>query len=194
MENTIGLICDKIKSVRTARKLTLTDIADQAGVTKGFLSKVENGRTIPSLPVLLDIIRVLEVDMLEFFSDIQTAAEKPLYILIKKDQYKPVQKDDAVGFHYFSIFQKSMGASTFHVNFLSLEPNAKRDMVTTDGLEFIYLIEGKIDYLMKNETFTMEEGDSLFFDGRIPHLKKNPYGETARILVLYFLESQQESW
>ena len=189
MEDTIGIICEKIKEVRLEKNLTLTDVANVAGVTKGFLSKVENVRTIPSLPVLLQIIKALNADMAEFFENIQSSVGQPLYILIKKENYKPVQKDDAVGFNYFSIFQRTMPSSTFHANVLALEPNAKRALVTTDGLEFIHLISGKIDYQLKNEEFTMEEGDSLFFDGRIPHVKKNPYADTAKILVLYFLDA-----
>nr|WP_319999987.1 XRE family transcriptional regulator [uncultured Draconibacterium sp.] len=189
MEDVIGVICTKIKEVRLDKNLTLADVADAAGVTKGFLSKVENVRTVPSLPVLLEIIKALNVDMANFFEDIQASAERPLYVLIRKEDYKSVRKDDATGFGYFSIFQKMMPTSTFHANMLYLEPDAKRDLVTTDGLEFIYLVSGKIDYQLRNEEFTMEEGDSLFFDGRIPHLKKNPYGQTAKILVLYFLEA-----
>lgn len=190
MEDTIGIICGKIKEVRLGKSLTLAEVADSAGVTKGFLSKVENVRTIPSLPVLLEIIKALDVDMGEFFENIQSSAGQSLYILIKKQDYKPVHKDDAIGFNYYSIFQRTMSNSTFHANILDLEHNAKRGLVTTDGLEFIHLISGKIDYQLKNEEFTMEEGDSLFFDGRIPHVKKNPYPDTAKILVLYFLDAE----
>ncbi len=189
MEDTIGIICEKIKEVRLEKNLTLADVADKAGVTKGFLSKVENIRTIPSLPVLLEIIKALDTDMSDFFDNIQSSVGQPLYILIKKGEYKPVQKDNAIGFNYYSIFQRTIPNSTFHANILDLEPDAKRDMVTTDGLEFIHLISGKIDYQLKNEEFTMEEGDSLFFDGRIPHVKKNPYSNTAKIMVLYFLDA-----
>jgi uncharacterized cupin superfamily protein len=68
-----------------------------------------------------------------------------------------------------------------------LSPDAKREMVTTDGMEFIYLASGTIDYKLGDATITMEEGDSLFFDGRVPHLKINRSGQTARILVIYLL-------
>ena len=70
---------------------------------------------------------------------------------------------------------------------LKLEPNAKREMVTTDGMEFIYLIEGEISYKLDTTEFNMSTGDSLFFDGRIPHLKINKSTKEAKILVVYLL-------
>ena len=63
-------------------------------------------------------------------------------------------------------------------------------MVTTDGMEFIYLVEGDIDYKLGDTTITMNQGDSLFFDGRVPHLKINKSTQTARILVIYLLFNQ----
>lgn len=190
MGDTIIIIGEKIKSIRTKKNIKLIKAAESAGISKGLLSKIENGRTVPSLPVLLQIIDALKVDLGDFFDDVKSRSETPPYLLIRKEDYREVKKDGAIGFNYFSIFQKTISTSTFHANLLELEMNAKRDMVITDGLEFIYLISGRIDYVLGDEEFTMEEGDSLFFDGRIPHLKLNHYAQKAKILVIYFLTQE----
>ena len=170
----------RIKETRTSKDFTIAYTASKAGVSKGLLSRIENGRTVPSLPVLLELIKALEVDLTSFFEGF----DNPSYIYIhqKREDYNP--------FNYFSILTESFSGIIFQAVLLHLEPGAAREKVTTDGYEFIYLIDGQIDYLLDKERITMKKGDSLFFDGRIPHLKINENEKTAEILVIYLLTSK----
>jgi Predicted transcriptional regulators len=183
----ISYIGKRIKEIRLTKEQKLIDLAVKSGVSKGLLSRIENGRTIPSLPVLLEIINALGEKPGNFFESIDFSSTSPFYRLIRKEEYQPVDKEDSVGFNYFSIISKSFNEMTFNATHLKLAPQASREMVTTDGMEFIYLISGNIDYLLGNTTLTMHEGDSLFFDGRVPHLKINKSEEAAQILVIYLL-------
>ena len=74
----------KIREIRISKKIKLVDVAKQAEISKGLLSQVENGRTIPSLPVLLQIIKVLGIDYSVFFEGIDTPSSSP-YILKRKE-------------------------------------------------------------------------------------------------------------
>ena len=178
----------RIKETRTSKDFTIAYTASKAGVSKGLLSRIENGRTIPSLPVLLELIKALEVDLTSFFEGF----DNPSYIYIhqKREDYSPFIKENSSGFNYFSILTESFSGIIFQAVLLHLEPGAAREKVTTDGYEFIYLVDGQIDYLLDKERITMNKGDSLFFDGRIPHLKINENEKTAEILVIYLLTSK----
>ena len=189
MKDTVIVIGEKIREFRTEKNIKLFEAAAKADISKGLLSKIENGRAIPSLPVLLQILRSLEIDLTVFFKEVESESDGHTYLLIKKEDYRPVAKEDASGFHYFSVFQQSFSSVAFNVTYLELEPDAKRELVTTDGFEFIYLVSGTLDYILGEDRLTMEQGDSLFFNGNIPHVKRNPYGETAKILVIYLLTS-----
>jgi transcriptional regulator with XRE-family HTH domain len=57
----------RIKQKRLDKRMTLQELADKSGVSKGLVSQVENGRTIPSLPVMLGIIQSLEIEVSAFF-------------------------------------------------------------------------------------------------------------------------------
>jgi transcriptional regulator with XRE-family HTH domain len=187
MRNTVIVIGEKIREFRMAKNIKLFEAAGKADISKGLLSKIENGRAIPSLPVLLQILKSLEVDLSDFFSQVESESDLPLYFLIKKSEYVPINKEEAVGYQYFAVFQRAFSSIVVNFTYLELMPDAKRALVTTEGFEFIFLIEGKIDYVLGNELLTMEAGDSLFFNGNIPHVKKNPYGQIAKILVVYLL-------
>lgn len=183
----ISFVGAHAKQIRLAKNIKLTDVAAIAGISKGLLSRIENGRVSPSLPVLFALIEALNETPSVFFEDMRPSSDKPFYILKRESEYQPVLKEDSTGFHYFSIMSHTFSGITASANLLNLDPQARREPVTTEGMEFIYLIHGEIVYNIGSEAFTMREGDSLFFDGRVPHLKINNTLETAKILVIYFL-------
>src|SRR5580704_13535173 len=97
-------ISNKIKEKRKGANITIQELADKAGVTKGFISQIENNRTVPSLTVLLSIIRSLDVDLNVFFDELQGDSEEEEKVLVRtKDQYIDFQKENARGFLYQRI-------------------------------------------------------------------------------------------
>jgi quercetin dioxygenase-like cupin family protein len=58
--------------------------------------------------------------------------------------------------------------------------------VVTAAYEYIYLINGTVKYSLGDEVFEMKAGDSLFFDGGIPHVPINESRTMAILLVVYF--------
>ncbi|NJM26931.1 MAG: helix-turn-helix transcriptional regulator [Bacteroidia bacterium] len=55
--------------MRLEKNLTIQELANRSRVSKGLLSKVENSRTIPSLPVFVNLIQSLNISLKEFFED-----------------------------------------------------------------------------------------------------------------------------
>lgn len=74
-EEIVRKIAAKIREIRIAKNLTVQQLADRAGVSKGLLSKIENSRTIPSLPVFVRILRSLKLGFQDFFKDMETEEE-----------------------------------------------------------------------------------------------------------------------
>ena len=59
----------KMKNLRNQNGLTQQELADRAELTKGFISQVERGLTIPSLATLADIVECLGSNLSDFFND-----------------------------------------------------------------------------------------------------------------------------
>jgi len=176
----------RVKQIRLESKITLQEVSEKAGVSKSLVSKIENGRTIPSLPVLLQIINALKTDTASFFQDINNDLSYG-YILNKAAENEPIQREESEGFNYFSAISASLPKVEFQSAILKLNTGAKREKVTTDGFTFIYLLEGEIFYYLEQEEILMKTGDSLFFDGRIPHVPENIGENTAILMVIYLL-------
>ena len=185
-EELLLLLGDKIKTKRNQKNITLEQLAGKAGVSKGLISQIENNRTVPSLPVLFNIIHSLDEDLKTFFGDMHDAVNKSHVLIIRKGQEKLFAKEPVKGFSYKRILTRSVASQAADVVLLELKKNAgRKQMISTDAFECKYILKGKVEYQVEKETFTLEEGDTLFFDGRAPHRLKNVGATEALILIFY---------
>lgn len=191
-KNLIPQIGRKIRVIRTEQKLSIQEVADRASITKGMLSKIENGRSIPSLPVLLGLIKALNVDIPFFFNGIYLDSDRR-YILTRANDTSTIEKEtDTPGYNYQSAFGTTVSTETMEVVLLTIEPGAKREKVTTDAYEFKYIINGTVDYYLDDEVVSLEKGDFFFYDGRIPHVPINTGDDAVIMLVVYFFNSNNQ--
>jgi transcriptional regulator with XRE-family HTH domain len=179
-------IAQKIRSTRLEKNMTIQQLATRTNVSKGLLSKIENSRTVPSLPVFVTLIQSLDISLKEFFRDIVLINGKD-YLLVKKDQYSPMEREGRVGFNYQHILSQTLTTCTMEAVILEVEPGAKGRPSTTDGYEFKYMISGSCEYQINDETIVLEEGDSIYFDASLPHIPINNTKKKAVMLVIYFI-------
>lgn len=190
-EDTLVQISNRIKEKRREQNITVQELADRVKVSKGLISQIENSRTIPSLLVLIDIIKALDIDLNVFFKDITTRAEQTLVLIKRAADYQVIEKEDAVGFNYQRIFTQFVNKGTVDIVLLKLEPGASRPIVQTEAFEYKYVISGNVEYFIDGEVYTLGTGDSILFDGRLPHTPKNLAKTETVMLVVYFFENKE---
>jgi transcriptional regulator with XRE-family HTH domain len=182
----IARIAQKIRATRLKKNLTIQELADRTKVSKGLLSKIENSRTLPSLPVFVTLIQSLDISLREFFEDMILLNGKE-YLLVKRNQYTPMEREGRSGFHYHHILSQNILTCNMEVVFLTLDPDATGRPSVTEGYEFKYIISGNCEYHINNEIVVLEEGDSIYFDASIPHLPVNKSRRKVIMLVIYFI-------
>jgi len=190
-EDVLIQISNRIKERRREKNITVQELATRANVSKGLISQIENSRTIPSLLVLIEIIKALEIDLNEFFKDIHSRTTDLPVVVKRKDEYDHFEKEHAQGFHYQRIFTQSITQSTIDIVILILEPDAIRPLVETDAFEYKYVLSGEIEYQFNEDKIVLQQGDSMLFDGRMPHTPKNMGTTEASMLVIYFFEEKK---
>lgn len=175
-----------LRAIRKEKNITINSLAGVAGVSNGLISKIENGRTIPSLPVFLRLVQSLKVDLSEFFESIENE-NAAKYIVVTTEKQKRLQKEiEAEGFSYMHIFSKSIECKGFEAVILTISPNSKREKVITDAWEFKHVLKGSCTYIIDDEEVQVNEGDSIYFNGRYPHVPVNKTNTDCTMLVLYF--------
>ncbi|MEM6633420.1 MAG: XRE family transcriptional regulator [Bacteroidota bacterium] len=185
MEDYLIGVGRKLKSIRKKKNLRLSEVAQLAKVSTGLVSKIENGRTIPSLPVLISIVSALDEEMSVFFKGLDIN-KKQSYYVVRSGEKEQMEREKSSGFHYELIFSRRLFSIGFEVVLLTLDPGATREKSTTDAFECKYVIKGEVSYVIDKEKVVLHKGDTLFFDGRIPHYPENHSKEEASMLVTYF--------
>ncbi len=193
-EDIIIQISSKLKEKRKEKGITLQQLADKAQVSKGLISQIENNRTIPSLLVLVNLIKALNIDFNDFFNDIQQDSDHPKAIVKKKEDYQTFEKEHAKGFSYKRILTKNINILPVDFVILELKKGASRShLVKTDAFEYKYIIKGTVEYTIGDKKYILNEGDSLFFDASVGHKPTNIGDSEALILVIYFFNETHKN-
>lgn len=181
----IGL---KLRATRQEKGLTLQQLADRCNFSKGLLSKIENSRTLPSLPVFIAIVQALDLSLKQFFEDMIFQNGKS-YLHIPAPEYTPFVKEDRPGFSYRFIFTQTIPACGMEAVILTVDSNTTGQPTSTDGFEFKYVLSGSCDYQIQNEIIQLQAGDTIYFDATRPHRPINRNSMPVMMLVIYFLAS-----
>jgi len=182
---TINWIASKIKALRKQQNLSLQELSNHSKISKGLLSKIENSRTIPSLPVFINLLESLKTSPKDFFEDLYTYNNHSFEVIRKNDRQK-IEKENRTGFIYHDIFNQNFSDLNVNIVYLTIEPNAQYEPAVTDGYEFKIVLKGFVEYFINGESVILEEGDAIFFDARQPHYPK-ANSVKAELLVIYFL-------
>jgi len=177
---------EAVRELRSQRGWTLEALARATGLSKGLISKIENFRTVPSLTVLATLARALAVDLDRLVANVQVRPRHP-YLLVRAGQGTPVRREDSKGFRYRALQAADCGGTQFQAFQLQLEPAAQRPVRTTDGDEYLMVLQGRVAFTFAEEVLTLETGDSLYFDGRVPHAPCAHGRVAATVLVIYLI-------
>ena len=187
MNEDLTALGGRLREIRRKKGLTLQQLADRTGLTAGLISKIENLRTSPSLPVLSDLAKALETDMAELFLAAGTADGNRKWRYFPAGSFRTIDREDNRGFAYKLIFESRLSGDRQQVMLVEVEPGAKREPVSGDGNEILYMISGRLIYRIGEDCIDFGPGDVLFFDSSEPHVPENPGTEKAVLLAVYHL-------
>jgi transcriptional regulator with XRE-family HTH domain len=161
-------IARKIRATRLEKKLTIQQLANRTRVSKGLLSKIENMRTVPSLPVFVTLIQSLDVSLKDFFKDLMLSDGKT-YQLVRKQHYMDQPINGHNGINYRHILLQSLPESTMEACVILIDNQSRGKIYAGTGLVFVLLLSGSCQFEIAGESITLTEGDAITFDGSTDH-------------------------
>jgi transcriptional regulator with XRE-family HTH domain len=179
---------EKLRQLRTERNISQRDLAAMAGLSPNSISLIERDETSPSVVTLQSLATALNVRMSYFFEE-----ESPNSVLHIKPDVRP--RIDSAGV-VIEGMGKNLPRQELEPFVVSLEPHVEccgERQVVHSGHEFIYCLQGKIEYLVDGRIYLVETGDILIFEATLPHLWRNPFDEPAKfVLVLQTPNTSRE--
>ncbi|MBU4200102.1 MAG: XRE family transcriptional regulator [Verrucomicrobia bacterium] len=176
-----------IKKLRHSRGMTLDTLAGMAGVTKGYLSQLEHFRTHPSLPVLYKLADAFKVHPSVLLASRQ---ERMAYVVTRQGEGVRIEREFPESGFIYKALARPKHSKIMEPFLLEMPPHSTRKDVTTNGDEYVYILEGHIRFYLGDELVELKAGDSLYFEGRIPHHPENPANQKAILLVIYALKEE----
>jgi len=176
-------IGDRLREERRRLSLTLQDVADRSGLSLGMISKIENAQTSPSLRTLARLSQALEVPVTTFFRGFEE--ERDASYVRAGEGIELVRQGTRHG-HRYELLAAAKGTQRKVQPFLVTltEQRETFPLFQHDGVEFLYALEGAFAYRYGRHTYDMDPGDSLMFDGRIPHGPERLTALPARFLSI----------
>ena len=166
LEQYLGM---QVKRQRLAQELKIADVARIAGISQGMLSKIENAQVSTSLDTLSRLCDVLGMPMSKLFSQYDQQGSGAL--LVKSGEGMEVVRRGTDKGHTYHLLNHVRGPKKNFEAYMIDMDDASEEFPTFShpGTEFLHLLEGELVYRHGNQLYPMGPGDSLTFDGEVPH-------------------------
>jgi len=168
-------IWPRLRAERERRRLSLRELARRIGVSASLVSQIERDKVTPSVSTLWALVRELNLSMGDLFDDEEG---QPAELTARLAQgMGPVWADDRRTIHLASgvTWERLTAGSQPGVEFLRLVYEAGSESCPEDslirhtGTEYGYVLSGRLGVQVGFETYDLGPGDSLSFDGSLPH-------------------------
>ncbi len=167
----------QIRKLRLDKNLTVTDLSKASAVSIAMISKIENGQTSASLSTLEKIAEGLSASITSLFN--QYEEHRNVSFVPAGEGLEIERRGTRAGHHYRLLGHGVRGEVDVEPYLVTLNDQADVfPWFQHSGVEFLYILEGQLDYRHGDEVYEMKPGDSLFFDPLSIHgpekLKKFP--------------------
>ncbi len=181
-------IGEKIRDLRKKAGLVLQDLSDRTGLSKPLLSQIEKEMVSPPIATLLKISKALNTNISFFFQD---DGSEERVVVVRKDESKVIDSRyfgrEESGYYYEALAYKKPKKymEPFLVEFKRKRPE-RLSYFSHDGEEFIYLLEGKLEFRTEDQQYLLDPGDSLYFESSIPHAYRALGRKNAKALTVVY--------
>lgn len=152
----------RLKTLRTARKVTIKALAEATGLSVGFISNIERDVNNPTINSLMKICSALEVDLQTFFS----LPDAESVVMQKKDRQPlhPMEQPTIVWMH-------AKNSNQLQPSFITMEPGASYGDCPSghEDEEICYILQGRVEFLLGGESYLLEEGDCIYIHSYVSH-------------------------
>jgi transcriptional regulator with XRE-family HTH domain len=158
-----------IRRLRAAQGLTLADVADRAHISAAMLSRLETGAVSPSLETVAAVAAALGADLPTLFRGLGAQASDAQ--LVRKGEGLEVVRRGTRRGHTYHLLASDRGPRKAFEPFLVTLSDKSEIFPDFEhpGTEMIHVLEGSLRYRHGSESYLLKPGDTLTFDGSVPH-------------------------
>ncbi len=185
-------IGERIRALRKAKGLSITDVSKQSGIPESTIYGIEGHMVSPPLGNIVSLAKVFEISVGDFFGE---SGDSP-YCIVRSSDRKTVSRFNSTdstsgGYTYQSLGQqkKNRHMEPFLV---TLSPSDSSEVEPNQhiGEEIIFVLEGNVEVKLLDQTEILNPGDSIYYDSTMPHYISCHGKEPATILAVIYAKDE----
>ena len=178
----------RIRELRQRRGLTQRTLAQACDLSANAIGLIERGESSPSVSTLHRLALALDVPIADLFAE----TDEKTVVLTKKSHRLQAQRDQI----QMENLAAGLSDQCMEPFLVTLLPGVGRgaDPVVHLGEEFVFCLEGRVEYRVADHVYQLEPADSLMFQANQPHCACNPHAEPARLLMVFHAAEEAQKW
>jgi transcriptional regulator with XRE-family HTH domain len=169
----------RLRDMRAEHGWTLDDLARRAGLSKSYLSRIEDGERQPSLASLLSLAQAYGVALASLFTEPQEASN---HCAVLRAGSLPMQEGN--GLSYTPLSRPDRAANMQPIRVTVSAHREGGEMYQHDGEEWLHVLSGTLRLALAAEAHVLYPGDSAHFDARVPHRLSAEGGSDAELILV----------
>ncbi len=171
-----------IRAARIERRLSLSAVAKNTGISVGLLSQIERGISSPSVRVLRGICKELDFP-LEYLIEASDRSQDETGRIIRAGDRRTVNFGSK---KMVKEFLTTSDTGELQLMEIWLEPGggSGEQPYTHEGEECGVVLEGRMELFVDGVRYLLSEGDSFQFDSTLPHKFQNFADTETRVLLV----------
>jgi transcriptional regulator with XRE-family HTH domain len=165
----------RLRALRHRRRLTLTQLSEETGISVSTLSRLESGQRRPTLELLLPLARAHQVPLDELVGAPETGDPRV--------HLRP--RTATQGLTVVPLTRRPGGIQAFKMVYAPRTPAGEPELQTHEGYDWVYVLSGRLRLLLGEHDVVLGPGEVAEFDTRTPHWIGNPGDEPAEVLGLF---------
>lgn len=174
-----SVLGERIRGLRKRRKMTLSQLADSAGLSTGYISQIERNLAYPSIPALVKIARSLGVTVQWFFAGASPVPQEEHGYVVRSGNRLKIQYEGGI-IDELVTPKMSLQVEMIYTRLPPGTESAESYTHEGDGVGFV--ISGELDIWVGERHFHLYEGDSCSYSSGEPHRYKNA-GEREAVVM-----------
>lgn len=175
-----GMVGMRIRTIRRARRMTIEGVAESSGLTKSFLSKVERGKSSPSVAALIRIAGALEIPLASLFENNATRHVQ------RADSYPQVEFGGTGLTEYLLTPHAEQRIQAIMTRIAPGGGSGDEPYHLPGDVEFLYVVSGTLRVDFPDGPLLLEAGDAVTFEPSTPRAFSSA-SQHAEVTILWVI-------
>lgn len=184
-----NIVGEKISTLCTDKNISIEELSCRSGLTVSQIELIQNSDTVPSLAPLIKIARALGVRLGTFLDD-SSDFGPVIHRHTKTQQPATFSSQLSNANSHLDFFSLAGNKTGRHMEpfLIDIKPSSTHEPILSshEGEEFIFVLQGSVKVNYGKETYTLNVGESIYYDSIVEHLVSSLNGDFAQIVAVVY--------